>query len=250
MTLRNIVLFLSLVSIASTASAFASYVTPKIAKSSSSTEIGATPSSQERKPWDVFRFARQSSRFISLFPGSNKGVQVVQPGDTLWKPGQQQNGFTFAPLDDVVMGGASSSTFDASTGKWTGQVTDANNGGFVGIRSTPNLQLDMTKCKGLELKLRSNKQKRLKVAVRDSTEFNGITWATSVDLKNGSVVRVPFAKQVPTVFAKVVDDSEAFRKDKVTAVQLVYSKFEYDGKLNPRFESGDVDVQIEEIKAY
>jgi outer membrane lipoprotein SlyB len=187
-----------------------------------------------------------------LFPGSNtKGVQVVQPGDILWKPGgQQQNSFTFAPLDDVVMGGASSSGFDAATGKWTGQVTDANNGGFVGIRSTPNLQLDMTNCKGLELKLRSNKQKRLKVAVRDSTEFNGVVWSTSVDLKNGRVLRVPFAKQVPTVFARIVDDNKPFRKDAVTAMQLVYSKFEYDGKLNPRFELGDVDVQIEEIKAY
>jgi len=247
MTLRNIVRFLSLVSIASTTSAFASR--PSNTKSSSSTEIRAT-SSQERKPWDVFRFARQSSRFISLFPGSNKGVQVVQPGDTLWKPGQQQNTFTFAPLDDVVMGGASSSGFDDATGKWTGQVTEANNGGFVGIRSTPNLQLDMSNCKGLELKLRSNKQKRLKVAVRDNTEFNGITWASSVNLKNGSAVRVPFATQVPTVFAKTVDDSPAFRKVQVTAVQLVYSKFEYDGKLNPKFEAGDVDIQIEEIKAY
>ena len=248
MTLRNIVRFLSLVSIASTASAFASR--PSNTKSSSSTELGATsPPSQERKPWDVLRFARQSSRFISLFPSRNKGVQVVQPGDTLWKP-SQENGFTFAPLDDVVMGGASSSGFNDATGKCTGQVTDANNGGFVGIRSTPNLQLDMTNCKGLELKLRSTKQKRLKVVVRDNTEFNGITWATSVNLKNGSAVRVPFDKQVPTIFAKTVDDSKPFRKDQVTAVQLTYSKFEYDGKLNPKFESGDVSLQIEEIKAY
>jgi outer membrane lipoprotein SlyB len=230
--------------------AFASPSLSITKKASSFTEIRATSSSQERKLWDVFRFARQSSRFISLFPGNTKGVQVVRPGDILWKPGQPQNSFTFAPLDDVVMGGASSSGFDANTGKWTGQVTDANNGGFVGIRSTPNLNLDMTKCKGLELKLRSKKQKRIKVAVRDNTEFNGITWATSVDLKNGSVVRVPFAKQVPTVFAKTVTDNKAFRKDQVTAVQLVYSKFEYDGKLNPRFELGNVDVQIEEIKAY
>ncbi len=61
---------------------------------------------------------------------------------------------------------------------------------------------------------------------------------------------MPFAKQVPSVFAKPVTDNKAFRKDQVTAVQLVYSRFEYDGKLNQIFELEDVDVQIEEIKAY
>ena len=209
-----------------------------------------------RRPWDILRFAQQSSRFVTLpspFSGSTS-KRIVKPGDVLWKPdssSMSDNLFkTFAPLDDVVMGGASASQFNDATGKWTGTVTDANNGGFVGIRTTPNALLDMTACKGIELRLFSNKQQRLKVALRDSTSFNGIVWSTSVDMSNGKAIRVPFDKQVPTLFARIDNTADPFQKDNVTAMQLVYSKFEYDGALNPKFFAGPVDVQVEEIRAY
>jgi hypothetical protein len=174
----------------------------------------------ERQPWNVFRFAQQSSRFINLFPEQTK-KRVMQRGDILWKAGAGTNDFTFAPLDDVVMGGASSSNFDGATGQWTGQVTDANNGGFIGIRSTPFVEWDMSQCQGIEVKLTTrNSPLRLKVVLRDSTEFNGISWATSTDVVNGKRLKIPFAKQVPTVFAKIVS-GQTFSKDQVKGMQLV-----------------------------
>jgi hypothetical protein len=211
-------------------------------------------SGNDRKPWEVLRFLQQSSKFVTLpflAPG-DKQLKVLQPGAVLWKASERKNDFSFSPLDDVVMGGASSSTFDSNTGIWRGTVTDANNGGFIGIRSTPGFLWNMNSCKGLEYKLKtsSSKTKTYKFVSRDSTEFNGITWATSVDVKPGlSTVKVPFAKQVPTLFAKIIPD-ETFRKDNVVGLQIAFSKFAFDGGLNTKFSLGDVNLQILEIRAY
>ena len=195
----------------------------------------------------------------------------------IWAPSSTSNYFSFAPLDDVVMGGASSSSVDNNTGIWRGRVTDANNGGFVGIRSTPfknEMAFDMTDCKGIELKLRMGNGKRFKFVVRDTTEFNGICWTTAFDAaSNGNAnflepvgnllsksidtiadeksiqVRIPFAKQVPTIFAQTVT-GKTFDEMNVVGMQLAYSKFEFDGKLNQNFELGDFSLQILEISTY
>lgn len=152
------------------------------------------------------------------------------------------------------MGGASSSNIDNNTGIWTGQVTEANNGGFVGVRSTPlqggSLSLDMSECKGIEIRFRQGNGKRFKFVVRDSTDFNGICWTTSFDAKtNSGSVRVPFSSQVPTVFAKTVSGS-SFNVSNVVGLQFAYSKFEYNAKLNPNFVVGDFSLQIVELKTY
>jgi len=211
-------------------------------------------STDSRKRWDFVRFVRQSSRFVSL-PFAPRAPSLtldnVRPGDILWQQ-QGTNAFTMAPLDDVVMGGVSASRFEDRTGQWTGTVTDENNGGFVGIRSTPSFQWNMDNCAGLEWKLVFNgtKKRRFKFVLRDSTDFNGITWTTSVDLKPGkNTVRIPFQKQIPALFAKTVPD-QVFQREHVVGVQIAYSKFEYDGDLNPNFAVGAVDLQLLELKAF
>jgi len=208
----------------------------------------------ERRPWEALRFLQQSSKFVSLpFLGGTAEEKSVRAGETLWTAGDASNSFTMAPLDDVVMGGASASTFDSNTGTWSGTVTDANNGGFIGIRSTPGFQWDCTSCKGLEWKLKLGGEakgvKRFKFVLRDSSEFNGITWTTSVDLKPGmNTVKMPFDKQVPALFARTVPD-QTFQKDNVVAVQVSFSKFEYDGDMNPKFSLGDIKLQLLELRA-
>jgi hypothetical protein len=231
---------------------------PELAQSRDETQAS------DRQPWDALRFVRQSSRFVSV-PFAKKDVRVVQPGEVLWTP-SSRNTFTMAPLDDVVMGGVSSSSFDSDTGLWKGKVTDANNGGFIGIRSTPSFEWNMDSCKGIQIKVKSNSEKtqRFKVIVRDSTDFNGVCWTTSVDVggTNGvmklfapkesagvTTLKIPFQKQVPTIFARTVPD-QTFSTDNVVGLQLTYSKFEYDGDLNPNFFLGDMDLQILEISAY
>lgn len=222
-----------------------SFTQNKGAVTSSSTAL------TERKPWDLLRFVSQSSKFVPTPFSSKATKQPVKPNDILWKPSAPA--FTFAPLDDVVMGGASSSTF--SNGVWQGTVTDANNGGFIGIRNTPNFDWDLTGCRGLELTLRRRSGpsvSRFKVGIRDSTDFNGLVWTASFDLPtttNPKKIRVPFDKLTPTKFATVVT-GVTLNQSNVVGLQLIYSKFEYNGALNPKFQLGAVDLEILEIRAY
>lgn len=215
-----------------------------------------------KQPWELGRFVQQSSKFVKL-PFTPTPTKTILPGDVIWEPSDRQNDFTLAPLDDVVMGGVSSSEFDNASGKWVGSVTDANNGGFIGIRSTPALKYNMEQCKGLTFKFKGGQGKRFKVVVRDSTDFNGICWTTSADIgKNANpllslfnagpettVVKIMFDSQIPTIFAKTVP-GQVFDKANVVGVQMAYSKFEYDGDLNPNFALGNIDLQILEIRAF
>jgi len=222
---------------------------------------GATDATQEREPWEFGRFAQQSSKFVTL-PFSRVEKKVLKPNDILWEPADRN--FEFGPLDDVVMGGASSSMFDNVSGKWRGTVTDANNGGFIGIRSYPAFQYDMSACKGVEVKVKGGNGKRFKFVLRDSTDFNGITWSTSATLGNQknpilklfedkkddtAVIQIRFDEQIPALFARTIPD-QVFQKDSVTGIQVAYSKFEYDGEINSFFELGDVDLQILSIKTF
>ena len=231
----------------------------------------AASNKQQRQPWEVGRFIQQSSKFVKLPFTSSTTKQTIAPGDSLWPSASSNDNLSFGPLDDVVMGGASRSNFDNASGIWKGEVTDANNGGFIGIRSFPIQNWDMSGCSGIQLTLKSDDDLRLKVVMRDSTDFNGICWTTSVNVGSGSgssnsnnpvlklfdnksdssstTVKIPFDKQIPTLFAKTVLN-ETFNTETVTGVQLAYSKFEYDGDLNPKFQVGDVELQILEIKAY
>jgi len=181
-------------------------------------------------------------------------LYTISIGEVLWSPSSSNNFFTFAPLDDVVMGGASSSTIDNNTGIWSGTVTEANNGGFVGIRSTPfrdNISLDMSSCEGIKLRIRQGNGRRFKFVTRDSTDFNGICWATMFDAKKNteSTIRIPFAKQVPTIFAKTVSE-KTYNNTNTVGFQLAYSKFAYDEQMNNNFELGQFSLQITELKSY
>jgi hypothetical protein len=171
-----------------------------------------------------------SFSFVFLFP-------TLLSGDVIWAAGASRNPFTFSALDDVVMGGASESTFDNNTGTWRGAVTTANNGGFVGVRSAPFAQaLDMSSCNGFLVKLRGGEGRRVKGTVRDSTDFNGVCWTSSFNTKKSlnpfqggkgattvQSIKIPFDKQIPTIFAKSIP-GQVFKKENIEGIQFAYSK--------------------------
>jgi len=230
--------------------------------------------SQGREPWDALRFVKQSSKFITLpNPFDQRGsrsARAVVPGDMIWQPGMESSSlFQWAPLDDVVMGGVSASTFDNVTGEWIGTVSESNSGGFIGIRTTPVVPaLNMEACSGVDFFLRKGDAKRIKAVIRDSTEFNGVCWTTCFDMpttskknifaslfdkedseEEGVSIRIPFQTQIPTIFSKTVPD-QTFDVKNVVAFQLVYSKFEFDGVLNSNFALGDFSLGIVKVMAY
>lgn len=242
-------------------------IIPELSRS----EVESISNGNERRPWDMMRFLKQSSNFISLpLPfGKSEAPQTIEPRDILWEPSVYAS-FQWAPLDDIVMGGVSSSTVDNVSGLWSGEVSEANSGGFVGIRTKPfSYPLDMSQCSGIEFELEGSTGRRIKAIVRDSTDFNGICWTSSFDIESSVdktdffrsifskesnlddkiVVRVPFNEMIPTIFARTVPD-QTLQKNNIVGFQLAYSKFEYDGGLNPNFTLGQFSLKISQIRAY
>ncbi|KAI7758005.1 hypothetical protein M8C21_018726 [Ambrosia artemisiifolia] len=132
-------------------------------------------------------------------------------------------------LDDVVMGGVSESQFrivpnggepGGPTGLFTGTVSTANNGGFTSIR-TKNFDVaeNLSAYDGLELRLKGD-GRRYKLIVRTSRDWDTVGYTIGFDT--------------------VKDQWQS----------LMFSKFEYDGKLNPTFVEGTFQLPVQSIRAY
>eukprot|EP00172_Hildenbrandia_rubra_P001229 Plantae.Rhodophyta-Hildenbrandia_rubra.ctg17754.p1 GENE.Plantae.Rhodophyta-Hildenbrandia_rubra.ctg17754~~Plantae.Rhodophyta-Hildenbrandia_rubra.ctg17754.p1 ORF type:complete len:548 (+),score=121.88 Plantae.Rhodophyta-Hildenbrandia_rubra.ctg17754:40-1644(+) len=159
-------------------------------------------------------------------------------------------------VDDVVMGGVSSSKIDVDRRNkaivFSGAVSSDNFGGFASARtvdfSTP---LNLSRYSGIELKVRGD-GKRYKFIVRCDKRWDGISHCHSFDTKKGETmtVRIPWSDFITVFRAKTVKDGDALNPRNITAFQIMLSKFEYDGGLNPNFETGPFNIMIESIGAY
>jgi hypothetical protein len=157
-------------------------------------------------------------------------------------------------LDDVVMGGVSASGFQplSRSALFTGNVSIANSGGFASVR-TKNLQpvLDLGNYTGIELRLKGDGN-RYKFFLRSDDRWDGIGYAHSFDTVAGEwiTVRIPFATLVPVLRAKTVANAPQLNARQIYSFQIMLSKFEYDGQLNPHFQAGAFKLELETISAY
>eukprot|EP00268_Persea_americana_P048564 TRINITY_DN5145_c0_g1_i1.p1 TRINITY_DN5145_c0_g1~~TRINITY_DN5145_c0_g1_i1.p1 ORF type:complete len:367 (-),score=53.14 TRINITY_DN5145_c0_g1_i1:319-1419(-) len=177
------------------------------------------------------------------------GSEVGFSGELVW-----------GSLDDVVMGGVSESTFQIDptgneyggpTGLFKGTVSTANNGGFTSIR-TRNLSVpeDLSAYDGLELRVKGD-GRRYKMIVRISPEWDTVGYTASFDTEKGwQTIRLPFSSLRPVFRARTVLDAPPFDRSKILSFQLMHSKFEYDGKLNPTFKEGAFQLPLSSIRAY
>jgi len=161
---------------------------------------------------------------------------------------------TWGALDDVVMGGVSESEirlYDSSA-LFSGTVSTANSGGFVSVR-TRNIEpaLDFSTYDGVELRLRGD-GKRYKFLLRTQTNWDSLAYSASFDtVANAWIdVRLPFSDFVPVFRARTVKTADPLDTHRICAFQLMLSKFEYDGALNPQFQPGAFQLQIESIQVY
>lgn len=164
-------------------------------------------------------------------------------------------------LDDVVMGGVSESTFvmdskggenGGPTGVFRGVVSTANNGGFTSIRAKNfTVAEDLSAYDGLELRLKGD-GRRYKLIVRLSRDWDTVGYTASFDTVGGQwqSVRLPFSSLRPIFRARTVTDAPPFDPSSIVSLQLMFSKFEYDGKLNPSFVEGAFQLPISTIRAY
>ncbi|MEQ8384877.1 MAG: CIA30 family protein [Coleofasciculus sp. A1-SPW-01] len=161
---------------------------------------------------------------------------------------------TWGAVDDVVMGGVSESSIRLidNAALFSGTVSTKNSGGFVSVR-TRNFEppLNLVGYEGMELRVKGDGQ-RYKFILRTESRWDGISYCYSFDTEKDTWidVRVPFEALIPVFRAKTLQDAEPFDPSHIYAVQLMLSKFEYDGALNPHFEPGMFSLQVETIKAY
>ncbi len=161
---------------------------------------------------------------------------------------------TWGAVDDVVMGGVSESNIRLSNNRaiFFGNVSTANNGGFASVRTRNfNPPLDLSNYQGIELRLQGD-GKRYKFITRCEGKWDGVGYCYSFDTIYNipQTIRIPFKDLIPVFRAKTVPEAGAFDASKVYSMQLMLSKFEYDGALNPNFSPGLFNLEVESIKAY
>ncbi|MFE1747638.1 CIA30 family protein [Coleofasciculus sp. H7-2] len=161
---------------------------------------------------------------------------------------------TWGAVDDVVMGGVSQSGMQLveGTALFAGNVSTDNSGGFASVRTRNfDTPIDLAGYKGVELRVRGD-GKRYKFFIRTEARWDGVAYSYSFDTVANTWmnVRVPFADLIPVFRAKTLQDGEPINPSKICSFQLMLSKFEYDGELNPKFSPGGFALQVEFIKAY
>jgi uncharacterized protein YbjT (DUF2867 family) len=157
-------------------------------------------------------------------------------------------------VDDVVMGGVSQSAIRLAEKRaiFAGIVSTENNGGFASVR-TKNFSpaWDLSEYEGIELRVLGD-GKRYKFIARCEGNWDGIGYCYSFDTiyDYWLTIRIPFADLIPVFRAKTLPDASKFDSGKVYSMQLMLSKFEYNGQLNPKFQAGSFKLEIEYIKVY
>ena len=131
---------------------------------------------------------------------------------------------------------ATSSGADDVAGVFAGVVTEANNGGFASVR-TRNFApaLDLTGFTGIRLRCRGNGL-RFKMILRTDAAWDGPSYCRSFDTAAGewAEVELPFAAFVATRRARTLPDGPPLDARRITSLQLMLSKFEYDGEVSDR----------------
>jgi Complex I intermediate-associated protein 30 (CIA30) len=163
-------------------------------------------------------------------------------------------GPSWGALDDVVMGGVSTSSFQkAPEGAiFSGDVSTANSGGFASVR-TRNFEppLNLVGSAGLTLQVKGD-GKRYKFLIRDGDGWDSVAYAGSFDTQQylWETIHIPFAQFVPVFRAKTVKNGSLLNLGQIRSFQLMLSKFEYDGALNPHFDAGSFALMVRTIEVY
>ncbi|KAK4523595.1 hypothetical protein GAYE_PCTG70G1491 [Galdieria yellowstonensis] len=162
----------------------------------------------------------------------------------------------WGPVDDVVMGGVSQSKIElSSTGDsavFSGQVSTDNFGGFASVKTVPfETPIDASGYDGIFLRLLGD-GKRYKFIIRCDKKWDGIAYISSVDSVafTWKDFWLPFSEFRPVFRAKTITSMSPLDPSRIYSFQLMYSKFEYDEKLNPTFQEGPFSVEVKDICAY
>lgn len=221
--------------------------------------------SAEAAPWAAVPSQVANVALVVCQPGSsdpNLQVWIKQLGQmTSYQEAalidlQQPNpaiAALWGSLDDGVMGGVSTSQVQWQDGlRFVGQVSTANSGGFASIR-TRNIEppINLGQWQGTVLHARGDGQ-RYKWILRDNPGWDSLAYCRSFDTEADqlSIFRASFLEMVATRRARTVPDASPLNPAQIYSMQLMLSKFEYDGELNPAFHAGSFGLTVQRLGVY
>ncbi|MFM6405926.1 MAG: CIA30 family protein, partial [Microcystis sp.] len=84
-----------------------------------------------------------------------------------------------------------------------------------------------------------------KLILRCEGRWDGIGYCYSFDTLDRTLqkISIPFGDLIPVLRAKTLREAAPFDSSSVYALQLMQSKFEYDGALNPTFRTLVVEIK-------
>ena len=135
-------------------------------------------------------------------------------------------------VDDVVMGGVSSSSLSASgagTAVFAGEVRLENRGGFASVRSKPR-EWSLGGARGIALRVRGD-GKTYKLNARTDDAFDGVTWQSAFETSAGEwqTVHVAFEELEPRWRGRLVSDAAGLLPEQIRTLGLLIS----DGQAGP-----------------
>eukprot|EP00611_Tribonema_gayanum_P022365 TRINITY_DN4472_c0_g1_i1.p1 TRINITY_DN4472_c0_g1~~TRINITY_DN4472_c0_g1_i1.p1 ORF type:complete len:449 (-),score=131.65 TRINITY_DN4472_c0_g1_i1:373-1719(-) len=175
-------------------------------------------------------------------------------------PGAVKSWEQWGALDDVVMGGVSTSELVVVPGEgeaggrssaavFRGTVSPANNGGFASVRSrNASPPWDWSQFDALRLRVKGDGF-RYKFTVYDAAGWDRPSWSYSFDTAAGewADVVIPFSALMPIYRTKTMQDPPPLNLSTIYSLQLMLSKFEYDGGLNPTWKPGPFSLSLDSI---
>lgn len=218
-----------------------------------------------RQHWDAGRFLQTLSWFETIpivswlqkmFSDSTPLPPPLPQAGILFDFSRPDSnlGQTWGAIDDVVMGGVSASSLQPQEGAalFSGDVSTANSGGFVSVRTRSfEPPLNLSSYSGIELRVNGDGQ-RYKFLIRDQDSWDGVGYSYSFDTITDEWlnIRVPFTQLIPVFRAKTVNNARSLDASQIRSFQLMLSKFEYDGALNPHFKPGQFHLLVGAIAVY
>lgn len=157
-------------------------------------------------------------------------------------------------LDDVVMGGVSKSSVAVESGAlvFSGFVSTDNFGGFTSIRTLDFSQpMSVSDYDGFKVRVKGD-GKSYKLIVRCERKWDGVGYCYTFPTTAGEWTeqKIPFSDFKPVFRAKTLPDGKPLDPKNIFAFQLMLSKFEYDGELNPNFTPGPFELRLDKFAVY
>ncbi len=163
---------------------------------------------------------------------------------TLYEFSQSSDARQWRTINDTVMGGVSSSSFNTSgdgIGVFTGYVSLENNGGFASVRSRAQFR-DLSDWTGLALRVRGD-GRSYKLGLKNDMSWNSVMYQASFETVAGqwTEVRLPFKSCcTPQFRGRDVPDAPALDPSRILQISLLISDK----------QEGPFELEIDWIAAY